>query len=405
MHIYLIGTGPGNPDLLTVQAKRAIEASTLLVGDKRMLEPFEGTGKELVRTYRRDEICRLAASRTEEDGPMAVLVSGDVGFFSLAALLKNIPDCTVTRIAGISSLVYFAAALETSWNDVFIVSRHGRQEPLIPAVRQHAKVFVLTGGSESPAALCRSLCDAGLGAVRVAIGCNLSYDDEVILRGTAADFTERGDDALAVMMIENDDARPWQRPVHGLPDEAFLRGRAPMTKQEIRSVALSKLAPPADAVVYDIGAGTGSCTVELALQAPFGRVYAFEINDDALRVLKQNIAHFDLANVTVVSGDASARLKDLETPPDYVFIGGTKGRLVAILDEVYRKNEACAVVVTAITIETLAALTTYYGSHPEYGLDITQISAARSQKVGASHLMMAQNPIFIVTIVRRSDVS
>ena len=131
----------------------------------------------------------------------------------------------MTRIAGISSLVYFAAALETSWNDVFIVSRHGRQEPLIPAVRQHAKVFVLTGGSESPAVLCRSLCDAGLGAVRVAIGCNLSYDDEVILRGTAADFTERGDDALAVMMIENDDARPWQRPVHGLTDEAFFAGQ------------------------------------------------------------------------------------------------------------------------------------------------------------------------------------
>lgn len=147
MHIYVIGTGPGNPALLTVDAKRAIEASTLLVGDKRMLEPFEGTGKELIRTYRRDEICRLASSRTETDGPMAVLVSGDVGFFSLAALLKDIPGCTVTRLAGISSLVYFAAVLETSWNDVFIVSRHGRKEPLIPAVRQHAKVFVLTGAA------------------------------------------------------------------------------------------------------------------------------------------------------------------------------------------------------------------------------------------------------------------
>lgn len=403
MHIYVIGTGPGNPALLTVDAKRAIEASTLLVGDKRMLEPFEGTGKELIRTYRRDEICRLASSRTETDGPMAVLVSGDVGFFSLAALLKDIPGCTVTRLAGISSLVYFAAALETSWNDVFIVSRHGRKEPLIPAVRQHAKVFVLTGGSESPASLCRSLCDAGLGAVRVAIGCNLSYDDEVILRGTAADFTERGDDALAVMMIENDDARLWQRPVHGLPDEAFLRGKAPMTKQEIRSVALSKLAPAADAVVYDIGAGTGSCTVELSLQAPFGRVYAFEMNADALAVLKQNIAHFDLANVTVVAGDAGERLKDIETPPDYAFIGGTKGRLAAILDELYGKNEACAIVVTAITIETLAALTAYYGSRRDYDLDITQVSTARSQKVGASHLMMAQNPIYIVTIVRKDE--
>ena len=126
--------------------------------------------------------------------------------------------------------------------------------------------------------------------------------------------------------------------------------------------------------------------MELALQAPFGKVYAFEINGDALHILQQNIAHFDLANVTVVSGDA-------------------KGRLSAILDEVYRKNEACAVVVTAITIETLAALTAYYSARRDYDLDITQVSTARSQKVGASHLMMAQNPIFIVTIVRRSDAS
>ena len=107
------------------------------------------------------------------------------------------------------------------------------------------------------------------------------------------------------MMIENEQARPWVRPVHGLPDEAFLRGKAPMTKQEIRSVALSKLAPSADAVVCDIGAGTGSCTVELALQAPFGHVYAFEINEEALDVLRENIGHFDLSNVTVVAGDAS----------------------------------------------------------------------------------------------------
>ena len=78
---------------------------------------------------------------------------------------------------------------------------------------------------------------------------------------------------------------------------------------------------------------------------------------------------------------------------------------VPILDEVYRKNEACAVVVTAITIETLAALTAYYSARRDYDLDITQVSTARSQKVGASHLMMAQNPIFIVTIVRRSDAS
>ena len=109
MHVYIIGTGPGNPALLTGQAKAAIEASPILVGDKRMLAPFAASGKRLVATYRRDDICQLAASLSDEEGPMAVLVSGDVGFFSLAALLTDIPGCTVTRIAGISSLVYFAA--------------------------------------------------------------------------------------------------------------------------------------------------------------------------------------------------------------------------------------------------------------------------------------------------------
>ena len=280
MHVYIIGTGPGNPALLTGQAKAAIEASPILVGDKRMLAPFAVSGKRLVATYRRDDICQLAASLSDEEGPMAILVSGDVGFFSLAALLTDIPGCTVTRIAGISSLVYFAAALQTTWNDAFIVSRHGRRESLVAAVRQHRKVFVLTGGSDSPAALCRELCQAGLDMVSVAIGCDLSYDNENILRGTAADFTDRPADSLAVMMVENEKARPWVRPVHGLPDEAFLRGKAPMTKQEIRSIALSRLAPSPDAVVYDIGAGTGSCTVELALLVPMGEVFAFEIDDE-----------------------------------------------------------------------------------------------------------------------------
>lgn len=399
MHVYIIGTGPGHLSLLTEQAKAAIAASPVLVGDKRMLAPFASSGKRLVATYRRDQICQLAASLADDEGPMAVLVSGDVGFFSLAALLKDIPGCTVTRIAGISSLVYFAAALQTTWNDAFIVSRHGRRDSLVAAVWQHPKVFVLTGGADSPAALCRELCQAGLDQVSIAIGCDLSYDTETILRGTAADFLDGPADSLAVMMIENANARPWTRPVHGLPDEAFLRGKAPMTKQEIRSVALSKLAPSDHAVLCDIGAGTGSCTVELALQAPFGHVYAFEIDDQALDVLQQNIRQFNLPNVTVVAGDASVTLPSLAIVPDYAFIGGTKGSLAAILDDLYHKNKDCRIVITAITLETLAAVTTYYAAHREYQLDITQVSTARSRQAGQHHLMIAQNPVYIITAI------
>uniref|UniRef100_UPI0025E7B497 precorrin-6Y C5,15-methyltransferase (decarboxylating) subunit CbiT n=1 Tax=uncultured Megasphaera sp. TaxID=165188 RepID=UPI0025E7B497 len=153
-----------------------------------------------------------------------------------------------------------------------------------------------------------------------------------------------------------------------------------------------------DAIICDIGAGTGSCTVELALQAPFGKVYAFEINPDALEVLQQNIDHFQVTNVQVVQGDASETLKEMEIRPDYAFIGGTKGNLAIILDELYRKNPSCAVVITAITLETVAAVTTYYAKHPQYHLGISQISTARSKKAGSSHLMIAQNPVYVMSV-------
>ena len=399
MNVYIIGIGPGNPDLLTVQAKKIIAACPVLAGDARMLAPFAGANKKLIPTYKAKEIKEIAASL--ETGPLGVLVSGDVGFFSLAALLKDIPGCTVIRVPGISSLVYFAAALQVSWQDAFIVSRHGRQAPLAAIVRQHKKVFVITGGEDSPAALCQELCRADLGQVDVALGCNLSYENEIILCDKAEAIAKRSKDGLAVLMIFNDQAQAWQRPVHGLPDSAFLRGKAPMTKQEIRSVALSKLAPKADAVIYDIGAGTGSCSVELALQAPFGQVFSFEINPDALTILAQNIQHFSLDNVTILPGDASQTLAKVTVAPDYAFIGGTKGKLSKILDCLYEKNPVCAIVITAITVETLAAITAYYAAKEDYVLAITQITAARSKQAGHSHLLIGENPVYICTITPR----
>ncbi len=398
MDVYVIGIGPGNPEYLTDRARSAIAACPVLVGDRRMVEPYAAAGKRLVYTYKKDEIYELALSLLPDGGPMAVLVSGDVGFYSLASLIRDLPDCHIVRIPGISSLVYFAALLQTNWHDTYIVSRHGRRDSLTEAVRHHGKVFCLTGGSDTPAALCRMLCRAGLGQARVAVGYRLSYEDEHVARGTAeelAGLKEEG--SLAVMMIWNDKARPWHRPVHGLPDESFIRGKAPMTKQEIRSIALSRLAPSPQAVMYDIGAGTGSCTVELALLAPAGEIFAFEIDEEALSVLTANIDRFALSNVTVVPGNAARTLPSVADAPEYAFIGGTKGNIPAILDEIYRKNRACRIVMTAITVETLAAVTAYYAGRPDYTLDITQVMTARSRRVGSSHMMMAQNPVYIMT--------
>ena len=301
LKVNVIGIGPGNPNLLTGEARQAIAESTILAGDKRMVGQF-GSGKKVCPTIKLAEL--------------GILVSGDVGFFSLAKTIAGkLPQCEVKRYCGISSLVYFASRLQISWDDAKIISMHGRQQNLVSAVLQYKKVFSLTGGENSPQVLCRQLCEQGLGEVTVHVGSNLSYPEEEIVTGTAEEIAEGNFPSLSVMMILNDKAGgPLRQGVHGLDDSLFLRGKAPMTKQEIRAVSISKLQPCPDDIIYDIGAGTGSCSVELALQAPLGKLYAFEMKEDALELLRLNKERFHCDNMEIVAGEASEEIEKTPAP-------------------------------------------------------------------------------------------
>lgn len=400
MEIHLVAMGPGASAQLTLAAQEAIMHSTVLIGDKRMLANVYKAGKTVCYTTKPSEIKGLIR-KLPQTANVVIAVSGDVGFFSLAACLTDIPGCTVRRYPGVSSLVYMAAALGMAWQDMYIVSRHGRDQSLVAAVFSHAKVFCLTGGENTPDALCRELCQAGLGAVTVYVGERLSYEDERIVSGSAENLQDETFAPLNVMVIVNDDAKALTTPVAGMDDDLFIRGKAPMTKQEIRAIAMAKLQPQATDMLYDIGAGTGSCTVEMARQAPFGKVCAFEINTDALTLMKENVERFGLHNVRIISGNAAETIQDTTLPiPQGAFIGGTKGNLGVILDAIYAKNPACRVVLTAITLETVAAMTTYYKNKTDYSLDIMQVTAAVSKSVGSSHMMLGHNPIYIMTAVK-----
>lgn len=401
MEIGIVGMGPGNLTQLTMAAQEAIMNCTVLIGDKRMLEPVYKSGKTVLYTSKPSEIKGLL-KKLPQNETVVIVVSGDVGFFSLAACLQDIPGCTVRRYAGISSLVYFAAALGISWQDAYCVSRHGRNQSLVHAVFTHAKVFCITGGDNTPATLCEELTAAGLGDVQVYVGERLSYTDETIRSGRAEELRHQTFQPLNVMFIMNDQAAPLTSPVPGLADDVFIRGKAPMTKQEVRAIAMAKLQPQATDTLYDIGAGTGSCTVEMARQAVRGEVYAFEIQPEAVGLLRQNVDRFGLTNVHILPGNAAMTLTDTSLPaPQGAFIGGTKGHLAEILQTIYAKNPACRVVMTAITIETLAAITTYYAARPDYELDIMQVTAATSKAVGSYHMMLGHNPIYILTAVPR----
>ena len=155
-------------------------------------------------------------------------------------------------------------------------------------------------------------------------------------------------------------------------------------------------------VIYDIGAGTGSCSIELALQARRGMVYAFERNPEAVQLIEKNKELFGVENLTVIAGEASEKLEEMPVP-DCVFIGGSGGNLCKMLDTIYAKNENCRVVINAITVETLIEVVEYYKQHEAYALDIVNVFAARAKKLGAYNLMMSQNPVYIMTTLKKGE--
>ena len=166
---------------------------------------------------------------------------------------------------------------------------------------------------------------------------------------------------------------------------------------EIRAVCLSKLALREDSVVWDVGAGTGSVTVEAAMAARRGRVYAVERKDAAFDILRENLRRFHTDNVTPVSGTAPDACADLPAPT-HAFLGGTTGHMKEIIALLLEKNPRVRIVATAVTLESVAELTECVKAFPFRETEAVSLTAARSRKAGAYHLMTGQNPVYIFTM-------
>ena len=393
--IFLIGTGMGCPATLTAEANEAIAACAVLIGAPRLLVPYEDSGKTLKSLVPAQEIADYIALRPA-DAVVGVLLSGDVGFYSGAkGLYPLLEDCEVVTLPGVSSLVYFCAKLHTTWQDAALVSAHGRSHNAPGVIQSHGKTFVLTGGENRAQDLCKALVSRGLGSVQIHVGENLSYPRERITSGTAAELAEGDFDSLAVLLAENPAPVLREYSAPGIPDEAFLRGDAPMTKEEVRCLAISKLRLRADSVLWDVGAGTGSVSVEGALAALEGQVFAVEKKPEALALLQQNKERFGASNLQIVAGEAPAVLENLP-PPDRVFLGGTSGELGDILRLVFAKNPAARVVASAITIETLAQAVQAFEGLCLADVEVVQVAISKAKPVGRYHMMAAQNPIWLI---------
>lgn len=391
---YLIGIGMGNPETLTLGASRRIESCGLLIGAQRMLDAFPSHPGRKLALIRAEEI---AAAVRAYDGDCAVLLSGDPGFHSGAAKLYGLLDgVQVETLPGISSLNYFCARLHTSWQDARLVSVHGRTANAVGEIQSNAKTFLLTGSNCTAAMLCAQLTEAGLGQVRVHVGERLSYPDERITSGTAAELAGKQFDSLAVMLTENPAPTGWKQGAPCLWDRELIRGKTPMTKENIRLLAVARLAVRPDSVVWDVGAGTGSVSAACAMAAWQGQVWAVEKEPEALDLIRQNRAALGLPNLRVVEGEAPDALAALPRP-DCVFIGGSSGSMDGIFRAALEKNPAARICLTAVSLESLTDGLDCMKKFDLADVDVTQISAAQSKTLGRYHMMMGQNPVWILS--------
>ena len=391
--VVLAGLGMGNIETRTLGLERAIREADCLIGAQRMLESVDCTGKRCHTAVLARDIANFI--RSDSGRRYAVLLSGDTGFYSGArGLVAELTDMDVEVLPGIGSLQYFCAQLRRPWQDVRALSLHGRDCDFAGEVRRNPAVFALVGGSDGAHQAIARLCDAGLGTCTVHVGQRLGYDDERIVSGTAQELLNESFDPLSVVLVENDHSDAFVV-THGLPDEAFDRDETPMTKSEVRSISLSKLQLTRGAVVYDVGSGSGSVSVECALQASQGRVYAIEMKERALALTRHNAEKFNLTNLEVVAGAAPDALERLPAPT-HVFIGGSTGNLRGILDCLLAKNPDVRIVANAVTLETVAELTELSKSFEI--CDIAEVSVSKPRVLGRYHLMTAQNPVYIFTL-------
>lgn len=377
MKVTLIGTGCGPiPD---IQADYVVGAARLIADCPQ---------PKAVATKAEDIFKLLLASGCEN---CAVLYSGDTGFYSGArTLLPLLAERGIKAEVrpGLSSVQVLAARLGRPWQDWTLCSAHGKDCDPVAAVCQGKPTFFLTGGPDGPARLCRELTNAGLGDLPVTVGENLGFDGEFVSSMTAAQCAEGTFAPLNVLLAEPAPRYPCR--ASGIPDEEFLRAEdVPMTKQEVRAAILSKLAVGPEDLCWDIGAGTGSVSVELALQCK--AVWAVERSPEALSMARANREKFGAWNLRLAEGSAPAALEGFPKP-DAVFVGGSGGELPAILEVVRRANPGARVCVSAISLETLHA-----AAAELRGPEITQISVSRSRPAGQLHLLLAQNPVFLIT--------
>lgn len=401
--VCVVGIGDDGADGLLPEAKACVQRAQVLVGGKRQLAFFpDFPGERMVLGSRLAEVVAWIEERAATER-VVVLASGDPLYYGIGSfLVKRLGSERVRVIPHLSSVQLAFARCGEPWQDATVISLHGRpMTGLAQKIDSLARVALLTDVQNSPRRIAAYLLEFGMTEYEMFVGENLGGPEERTGRYSLFEAARMEFAPLNVVILLRDaaaSARVWPL---GIDDSEFSQrkpDRGLITKKEIRVLSLSELGLRPDSVLWDIGAGTGSVSIEAVLHTPGLRVYAIEKNEPDLLNLRKNQVKFR-TDFVAVHGRAPARLDEFENP-DAVFIGGSGGELEEILKVcAARLNRQGRIVVNAATLETLATAQKVL-KELRFEVAISLIQTARSKPILNLTRFEGMNPVYIVTAWR-----
>jgi precorrin-6B C5,15-methyltransferase / cobalt-precorrin-6B C5,C15-methyltransferase len=409
--ITVVGVGDDGCLSLSSRAIGCVAEAQVLVGGERHLQFFpQFSGEKIVIKG------SLAASlnQIEErsgESRVCVLASGDPLFFGIGDLLaRKLGAENVTFIPHLSSVQMAFSRLGYKWDDAQIISLHGRSHKgFITRLQRHSKVACLTDLQNSPqkiAQLMKSYQDLNWHAF---VCENLGGIGERVRKFSISDLAECEDIGhLNVLVLLRNDPN-WKKPI-GMPyvHEDLYAKRIPkkglITKREVRILSLAALQIRPDSVIWDIGAASGSITIEAAQRAYLGEIFAIETDDECIPLCLENCVSHKVDNVTVIHGRAPEALGDLPAP-DAVFIGGSKGSLAELIQYSWSKlKRGGRLVANAITLDNVSEA---YQSLRSLDLcpEVMMVNISRGVPLSRYLRYEAMNPIHIFAVTKTESTT
>lgn len=417
--IHVVGLGLDGITGLNDATQALIAQATLIAGSSRHLSYVPpSTAKQLLIEDFTTAIAQIRDHITAPFHPsplVVVLTSGDPLFFGLGRLLlEEFPAQQLTFHPHLSSIQLAFSRIKIPWQDAQIVSVHGRSlEELIKALQQGAtKIAVLTDPTNTPSAIAHLLQSLDLpNCYRIWVCENLGGENERVVETEDLTFLQTETfsklNVVVLQQVEKTNGLHLaDLPLFGIPDEAFFSFHdrpGLMTKREVRMLVLGELALQVNQVVWDIGAGTGSVSIEIARLCPNSKIYAIEKTAAGFSLIQKNCQHFSVNTIVPIYGTAPEALEGLPNP-DRIFIGGSGGNLSHILNVCATSLKPNGRIVLALaTLEHLTTVLAWLADSQvtqncQWNHHLVQVNLSRSVPIASLTRLAPLNPVTLVTL-------